>query len=110
MQLTVESVKNNKGKSLIVVAGGKDYFAKKDAGIQQGMTIEATTEDSAYNGKTYTWIQSWSPVAGAPTPAPAAAAKPNGSSGSVGGSPVWLPMASNAVAHAIAAGLIKDPK
>lgn len=98
MQLTIESVQKTKsGKSLGVKAGGKDYLAKVDSGLQAGMVIDAETETSDYNGKSYTWITKYKAVG-----------KANGESHASGGMP-WLPMASNTVAHAINAGLIKEP-
>lgn len=105
MQLTVDTVKQNpSGKSIVVKAGGKDYLAKSGMGIQAGMTIEAETKDSQFNGKTNTWIEKWKPVAAAPTSAPAG----NGAAPAANGT-AWLPFASNTVAHAINAGLIKEP-
>lgn len=100
MKLQIESVTPTKtGKSLIVKAGGKDYFAKKDSGIQAGMTIEADTEESEYQGKTNVWIKAWQKVQ-EDTPQ---------TTGTNGVNLNWLPFASNAVAHAITAGLIKGP-
>ncbi|HEU4344784.1 MAG TPA: hypothetical protein VFU31_24815 [Candidatus Binatia bacterium] len=99
MQLTIESVQKTKtGKSLGVKANGKDYLAKLDSGIQAGMTIDAETETTDYNGKTYTWIGKYRAVE---------AAKGNGAAPT--GGLAWLPMASNLTAHAITAGLVKDP-
>lgn len=108
MQLTVESVKTNpSGKSLMVKASGKDYFAKTGSGIQPGMTIEAETKVSDYNGKSNVWIEKWKAVSSTP-----AAQSP--SNGSAPHTPTtsataWLPFASNTVAHAISAGLIQEP-
>jgi len=100
MKLHIESAAPTKtGKSLIVKAGGKDYFAKKDSGIQSGMTIEADIEESEYNGKTNFWIKAWKP-----TEAQADTQQPTGTNGVN-----WMPFASNTVAHAITAGLIKSP-
>lgn len=99
MQLTIESVKTNpSGKSMVVKAGGKDYLAKAGMPLQAGMTIDAETKDSQFNGKTNTWIEKWKPVA-----ATAAAPAPNGAG------TAWLPFASNTVAHALHAGLITTP-
>jgi hypothetical protein len=101
MQLTVEKIKPT-AKSIVVTAGGKEYFAKKESGITAGMTIEAETEDSEYNGKNYCWIKKWKAMAS--TTATAASAAPAAPSGNA-----WLPFASNTVAHAINAGLIQSP-
>lgn len=100
MQITVERIKPT-AKSLVLTAGGKEYFAKKESGITAGMTIDAETKDSDYNGKTYTWVEKWKPVAAPQTSGNA--------SGQVSGT-AWLPFASNTVAHAINAGLITTPE
>ena len=96
MQLSVSAVKPL-AKSLAITAGGKEYLAKKDSGITSGMTIEAEVEDSDYNGKTYHWIKKYKAVNG------------SAASATAGNGTAWLPFASNTVAHAINAGLIKDP-
>jgi hypothetical protein len=110
MQLTIENIKTNpSGKSCVVKAGGKDYFAKPNIGLSVGMTIDAETEVSEYNGKSNIWIKKYKAVngsaapqnvtdAGAKAPASAAAA------------PVWGNFVSNQVAHAIQAGLITTPE
>lgn len=102
MQLTIAEVKTNpSGKSLTVKAGGKDYFAKKDSGLQAGMVIEAETKVSDYNGKSNVWIEKWKAVA-ADTPTQTAGTN-NGNTAA------YMPFVSNTVAHAISAGLITDP-
>lgn len=104
MLLNVAEVKPTKsGKSVVVKAGGKDYFAKTDQGITAGITIEAETKDSDYNGKTLVWIEKWHPVT---QPAPAPAQSSNSANCL---SAPWLPFASNTVAHAIQAGIITAP-
>lgn len=106
MQLTIEAVKTNpSGKSLTVKAGGKDYFAKTNSGISPGMTIEAETKVSDYNGKSNVWIEKWKAVAEA-TQTPQAGTKPPAANGSA---PWWMPFVSNTVAHAIQAGIIQTP-
>ena len=103
MQLTIQAVKTNpSGKSMVVKAGGKDYLAKAGMPLQAGMTIEAETETSEFNGKTNTWIKTFKATAATPTP-------PAGNSTGNGVPPAWLPFASNTVAHAINAGLIQTP-
>ena len=98
MQLTIETVgKTKTGKSLGVKANGKDFLAKLDSGLTAGMVIDAEIETTEYNGKTYTWIGKYAQMS-----------KPNGSTPASNGL-AWLPMASNLTAHAINAGLIKDP-
>lgn len=100
MILSIESVKpTSTGKSLIVKAGGKDYFAKPGCGIQVGMTIDAETKDSQFNGKTNTWIEKWKATAATTTP-PGTNAQ---------GAAAYMPFVSNTVAHAISAGLIQNP-
>lgn len=102
MQLTVEQVTTAKtGKSLRVKANGEWYGAKKDSGIQAGMTIDAEVEDGDY-GK---WIQKWKQMASAPAASDAGAASGRG----LPTAAAWLPFASNTVAHAINAGLIQTP-
>src|SRR5690349_3574179 len=103
MLLNVTEVKPTKsGKSVVVKANGKDYFAKPDMGITAGTSIEATTEDSEYQGKTLVWIKAWKPTAALTQSAPAA--------GGNGGNLPYLPFVSNTVAHAIAAGRIQTPE
>jgi hypothetical protein len=98
MQLIIESVKPTKtGKSLGIKASGKDYLAKTDSGIQVGMVIDAEIETTDYQGKTYTWIGKYKRVEG------------NGAAPASSGGLAWLPMASNLTAHAITAGLVKEP-
>lgn len=106
MQLTIDKIKPTQ-KSIVVTAGGKEYFAKKDSGITAGMTIDAETEDSEYNGKSYCWIKKWKAMASTP-PAQAKDAPAGGTTGPAIGN-AWLPFASNTVAHAINAGLIQNP-
>lgn len=102
MLLNIESVKvNPSGKSCVVKAGGRDYLAKPSMGLAAGMSIDAETKDSEYNGKTNTWIEKFKPIQSEPHRAAAAAASPP--------SMAWLPMASNVVAHAIQAGIIQAP-
>lgn len=104
MQLTVESVTPAKtGKSLRIKANGEWYGAKKDSGIQAGMTIDAEVEDGDY-GK---WINKWKAMASTPAAQPSAPA--SSSQGAAVGT-AWLPFASNTVAHAINAGLIQNPE
>jgi len=102
MILSIESVKPT-AKSLVLKAGGKEYFAKKDSGISQGMTIDAETKASDYNGKTYVWVEKWKP-------ATAATQTQAGTSGpALGSAAAFMPFVSNTVAHAISAGLITAP-
>ena len=109
MQMTIETVKTNpSGKSCVVKAGGKDYLAKPAMGLAPGMTIEAELKESFFNGKTNIWIEKYKAVNGsaAPQHVPDAGAK---APAAAGAAPVWLPFASNTVAHAINAGIIKEP-
>ena len=112
MQMTIENVKTNpSGKSCVVKAGGKDYLAKPAMGLAAGMTIEAELKESFFNGKTNIWIEKYKAVNGSAAPQ---ASTGNGSAtagvpGPAGAAPVWLPFASNTVAHAINAGIIKEP-
>lgn len=110
MQLTIENIKTNpSGKSCMVKASGKDYFAKPNIGLAVGMTIDAETEVSEYNGKQNTWIKKYKAVNGSAAPQ---AGGGNGSAPAAnpaGAAPVWGNFVSNQVAHAIQAGLITDP-
>ena len=111
MQLTVENVTTAKtGKSLRVKANGSWYGAKKDSGITAGTTIEAEVEHGDFGA----WINKWKPVNGSAAPQES---QPKGAAGvaghvapsPAGAAPVWLPFASNTVAHAINAGIITAP-
>jgi hypothetical protein len=107
MQLQIESIKTNpSGKSCVVKAGGKDYFAKPNIGLSVGMTIDAETEISEFNGKQNTWIKKYKAV-NAAQQAPAGDVGRNTTP--AGAAPVWLPFASNTVAHAIQAGIVTAP-
>jgi hypothetical protein len=108
MQLTIEKVKPT-AKSLVLTAGGKEYFAKKETGITAGMTIEAELKASDYNGKTYTWVERYKPVNGSAAPQAAPAASGHAAGAPAGAAPIWLQMASNTVAHALNAGVLKEP-
>jgi hypothetical protein len=101
MLLQVDEVKLSKtGKSYAVKSGGR-YYTCKALGIEQanGKQIEAQIGSYSFNGQTYPTIESFTIASGgkAPTGQP-----PNGDRW-------WLPFVSNQVAHAIAAGLIKEP-
>ena len=100
-------------KSLAVTADGKEYLAKQDSGITAGMNIEAQIETSEYNGKTYHWIKKWKVVNGSAAQQSPSGSLPAGSAvagqAPAGAAPLWLPMASNITAHAINAGIIKEP-
>ena len=111
MLLNIDKVKPT-AKSLVLTAGGKEYFAKKETGITAGMVIDAETKSSDYNGKTYVWIEKFKIAnenhAGQGTASEVRAGsseglKPNALA------PAWLPMASNVVAHALNAGVLKEP-
>src|SRR3990167_8236132 len=100
MQGTVEAVTPSKsGKSFRIQIGGEWYGAGKDAGIDKmkGETVEFSYEDGDFGP----WIQDWKQTQSAP----ASSAGRTTASG-----PWWMPFVSNTVAHAIAAGEIKDPK
>jgi hypothetical protein len=110
MQLTIENVKTNpSGKSVAVTAGGKNYLAKPGMGLAPGMTIDAEVKDSFFNGKTNTWIEAYKAVNGSAAPQAGQGAGHSPAATPAGAAPVWLPFASNTVAHAINAGIIKEP-
>lgn len=131
MAVFVEKVEQAaSGKCLKVVASGVKYLASLDSGLNacRGQWIEVEIKESK-DPKFPPWLGKWvhaaAPQSAAPqvqtppmqgtgippsTPAPAAAApqstpyryaEPNAMP--------WLPMASNVVAHAIAAGKIETP-
>ena len=107
--LTVESVGPSKsGKALRVKAGGNWYGAKKDSGITAGATIEAEVEDGEFG----LWINKWKPANGSAAPQAGATntERPGVATQPAGAAPVWLPFASNTVAHAINGGLITSPE
>ena len=108
MQLIIEKVKPTQ-KSLVLTAGGKEYFAKKETGITAGMTIEADLKVSDYNGKSYTWVEKFKAINGGAAPQAGPGAGTSTAANPAGAAPVWLPFASNTVAHAINAGIIKEP-
>lgn len=97
----IESIKPT-AKSLVIKSGGREYFAKKDSGLdgKVGSTIEAETKQSNFNGKDYVWIEKWKAASNA-TPAPAVTA--------TGINLSFLPFVSNVVAHAIQCGRIENP-
>ena len=115
----VEEVMTAKtGKSLRVKLGGTWYGSSLDSGLNgaKGQMIEAEIE----TGKFGPWIKGWKPVAATqvppppqggfpPAPAPAVAAPHYAGEPGSNVQPWWGPFASNTVAHAIQAGLIKDP-
>ena len=129
MAVMVEEVMPSKsGKALRVKLGGTWYNAFLDSGLNgmRGQMIEAEIQTNEKFGPS---IKGWKPVAAPqvppppqggfpPAPAPAVAApvpynqeyKPV-YAGEPGNNvqPWWGPFASNTVAHAIQAGLIKDP-
>ena len=110
MQLTIENIKTNpSGKSCVVKASGKDYFAKPNIGLSVGMTIDAETEVSEYNGKQNVWIKKYKAINGGAAPQAGPGAGTSTAANPAGAAPVWLPFASNTVAHAINAGIIKVP-
>ena len=116
MAVMVEDVMPAKtGKSLRVKLGGTWYGSSLDSGLNgaKGTMIEAEIE----TGKFGPWIKKWLPSAVPAQPVPIAPVPPivhrepeyakPAPAGTV--APYWLPMASNVIAHAIQAGLIKDP-
>lgn len=109
MQLHIDKVGPSKsGKALRVKCGSDWYGAKKDSGVQEGMTIEAEIEDGDF-GK---WIGKYRQITngnGAPNAAQQPSTSSSSGSGAVGAAPVWANFVSNQVAHAIAAGRIEDP-
>ena len=105
----VESVEKSKsGKALRVKLGGKWYGAFLDSGLDAvvGKMIDAQIVPNAKYGD---GIGQWGM---APDAAEAVRATAERATGGVtmAGDRFWLPFCSNQVAHAIAAGLIKEPR
>ena len=102
--IRIDSVKSTpSGKSLIIKSGDATYFAKPASGLSAGMTIEAETKESEFNGKINVWIDKWKD-------APKGAAPSAQTSAPAGGDVMrYMPFVSNTVAHAISAGLVKEP-
>ena len=105
----VSSVSTSKtGKSWRVKIGDKFYGAKFDSKIDgsMGKPIDFLVQSDAKFGD---WIESWvydesKPRPLPPIPPPNVPAQPP-----LTADRWWLPFCSNQVAHAIAAGLIKEP-
>jgi hypothetical protein len=109
-QLRIDKTETSKsGKSIVITAGGKKYFAKPEQNLlgKDGSTIEAKTTISEYQGNEMVWINEWSEVEGAPKPP--VGTKPSAAADMLRQAPYWQPFGSNVVAAAIAAGLIKEP-
>lgn len=104
----IESIKPT-AKSLVITSGGREYFAKKDSGLDGkiGSTIEAETKSSDYNGKSYVWIEKWKMAASGAAPTPPAPQQVSFSP--TGVNLAFMPFVSNVVAHAIQCGRIESP-
>lgn len=103
MLLNVDLVtKSKSGKALRVKVGDQWYGARLASKLDtfgKGTIDADVKEDETYGPQ----IEAWRPAQAAP----ASAAAPSSPSGN--GSTAWLPFASNTVAHAISAGIIKSP-
>lgn len=129
----IESVTDSQsGKTISVKIGGK-FFSTKNWELRGmvGQTIEFVPDASEYNGKTIMWLNDYTPAGTAPPTAadafnqahaqrpsyqPAPVAQPGQGNPSYTPAPQptgdpmrYLPMTSNLVAHAIAAGVITEP-
>lgn len=101
------AVLGKSGKSFTISMGDQKFYAKPEQGLQShvGKTIEAEVKPSSFPGKdgntvTLNWIETYRLIGSAP--AGSEAAQPS--------TDRWfMPFVSNTVAHAIAAGLIKQP-
>ena len=118
MPVTIVKVTDSKsGKAKRVQIGNQWYGANKDCGLTPGMVIEPQIETGDFGP----WIKKWLPAQGTTIPdtqdernpppegATIAQDRPGRTGSSAMASPYWLPFVSNTVAHAIAAGLIKEP-
>lgn len=108
--VTIDSIKPT-AKSLVIKAGAREYFAKKDSGLDAaaGWTIEADTKASDFNGKSYVWIEKWKRVASPSSAPPSENHTEPERFTATGVNMAFLPFVSNVVAHAIAAGRIEGP-
>ena len=117
MRGKIEQAKNSKsGKTLGVLIGQVWYSTKSwELADMVGQMIEFETSTSEFQGQTMHWLNDYGvvdnsqasgalnqPVGVAGVPAPAASVAGNDGLS-------YLPMTSNLVAHAIAAGVITDP-
>ena len=105
MQGTIQEVEqSSSGKSVRVNVGGQ-WYSCKNFGIQslvgQEITFEPTTNE--WKGKTYHWINDYSVTDQSPI------SVPRGPSSVAVANKDCMPMTSNLVAHAIAAGKIETP-
>lgn len=107
MKGNVDSVTTSKsGKAWRVKVGDKFYGANFDSKLDTmiGKAIEFDFDD----GKFGPWIKTWGPDHTQPsTPTPQG---PTASPRQSNGDRYWLAFVSNQVAHAIAAGIIKEPQ
>ena len=103
-----EAVLSQSGKSYRVKVGSETYLGKLDSKLNEmvGRPIDFLTEATEYKGKVYNWITSWGPDT---SPPPPLVAQPGQFSSNGRENRYWLPFVSNQVAHAIAAGNIKQP-
>lgn len=112
MPVTVANVQPAKsGRSLRVLIGSSWYGAYKDSGLEKGMVIEPELGTLDKGGP---WVLKWKLAEGRTVDTPASAPpdhqdKPGRTGSSAMAAPYWMPFTSNVVAHAIAAGLIKEP-
>ena len=112
--IVTEAKLSKSGKSYIVQIGGQGYFAKLDSKLDQavGKPIDFSVDPQNYQGKTINWVRDWdfereqAVQVGSAIPAqpPASSVTKQQSNDRW-----WAAFCSNTVAHAIAAGLIKEP-
>lgn len=102
-------MKSGTGKSLRVKIGAQWFGADLDSGLQKGSVFSAEVQ----TGKFGPWLTEVDLGASIP---PVEAPRGSSVGGSSGGiptfptvAPFWMPFASNVVANAISAGVIKDP-
>jgi hypothetical protein len=104
----ISAIEDSKsGKALRVQVNGQ-WFSSKDFGIrdQVGQVITFTPSSSEYRGKTYYWINDYNVgTTGTTTTSKSGAPAPVADANAM----AFLPMTSNLVAHAIAAGLVQSP-
>ena len=111
MRGKIEQAKDSQSGKTLGVKIGERWYSTKDFEMRSmvGKMIDFEPTSSEYNGKTMWWLNDY--VLCDNTPNPGSANHPLGSPVGVPRNDglSYLPMTSNLVAHAIAAGLITQP-
>jgi hypothetical protein len=105
---TVQAVEDGSSGKTLRVQVNNQWFSSKDFGMRGaiGQVITFTPSSSEFRGKTYYWINDYTQGTTGASPANGQGqAKPAANTDNL----AYLPMTSNLVAHAIAAGKIETP-